>query len=71
MERLDDLNKYYDKIDEFDDKQEQARLDIVSDLYEHLDNLIYDVKRQFYRKYDVLNEWEIDDILKDTIEELL
>lgn len=65
-----DLDGYLDEVEEHEIKIDRLLVALRDELYEDLDQEIYELKRRYHDKYADLNDWEINDIIKEVFDEL-
>lgn len=66
---MTDLNKYYSKLDGLELKAEQSKLKAIEYINEEVDGFIFDLKRQIRTDHPTLSNREINEIVKEVVEE--
>lgn len=66
---MTDLNKYYSKLDGLELKAEQSKLKAIEYINEEVDGFIFDLKRQIRTDHPTLNNREINEFVKEVVEE--
>lgn len=66
---MTDLNKYYSKLDGLELKAEQSKLKAIEYINEEVDGFIFGLKRQIRTDHPTLSNREINEIVKEVVEE--
>lgn len=66
-----DLEKYYSKLDEEEDKHEQSRLKAIDFINEKSDDLVFELKLNVRNRFPRLSRKEVDELVKEILPEYI